>query len=429
VINAPRLTSPAARIGGALVLLGLSLFVNGRYLARAPTVVGEEHFQLGERLYATGILSLNNSPALFRPPGYPAFVAMVLRLRDVLSPGLDSQRAAALANAALLSLGALALYLHTSRHRSVPLAFAVGALYAFHPVNRIIARVIAYSTLHIVCITIATLALSCALQQRTSRRRLIWELGAGVLWGVTTLVRPVSLILPPFVLLLARWHGGKESWRSALRFTGLFTLGMALVIAPYTFRNYRLSHRLVVVNAQEGWAFWALSATRDPQGGAAWNTIWREQGEPLFKRVSGAPGYSIEALYENVLALNDAYRAEAVRNIRRDPRGFAVNVLKNFYLFNTDSMFWFIDFLPDGWDPRRDAAFKFFSVMIFLLGLAGVVRGLRNGETHARTVAIIYAMFCVAHCIAFLMARYNYVRLPLALLAVPLVLRRRDGRA
>ena len=416
--------------GVALVLVVLTLSINERYLAVAPLVVGEEHFQIGEHLHATGVLSIDDTPAFFRPPAFPAFVALVLRLRDALTPSLDGQRAVALAHGALLSLGALALFLFTARDRPVPLAFAVGALFALHPVNRIIARDISYPTLHVVCITVAALALSCAMQQQGSRRRLLWGLAAGILWGATTLVRPVSLILPPFILLLARWEDGKGSWRRALRFTGLVTLGMALVIGPYTIRNYRLSNRLVVVNAQEGWALWALSATRNPQGdGAAWNEMWREEGEPLFKRVSGAPRYNIEVLYENVLALNDAYRAQASRNIRSDPWRFAVNVLENLYVFNTDSMFWWIEILSDGAHPRRDATVKFASLAIFLLGFAGVVRGLFSGDSHARAIVTVYAAFCVAHCLAFQLARYNYVRLPLALLAVPLLFRRRDGQA
>ena len=166
-------------------------------------------------------------------------MAAVLHLRDALAPGLESRRAVALAQGCLLSLGALALFLHSSRSHPLPVALAVGVLYSFHPLNLAIARVLSYYTLHIVLVTVATLALSSALQ--SGRRRLPWALAAGVLWGVATLVRPVSLLLPPFVLLLARWVGGKGSWRGAVRFTCLFTLGMALVIAPYSLRNYRLT--------------------------------------------------------------------------------------------------------------------------------------------------------------------------------------------
>jgi hypothetical protein len=143
---------------------------------------------------------------------------------------------------------------------------------------------------------------------------------------VATLVRPVSLLLPPFVLLAARWAGGRGSWRAAVRFSCLFTLGMALIIAPFTLRNYRLTKRVIVVNAQDGYAIWGLSATKNPAGDiAAWGMLWKEEGERIFRSVTGS-SYSIETLYEHDLALNDAFRAEAIRNIRRDPWMFALKV-------------------------------------------------------------------------------------------------------
>jgi hypothetical protein len=413
-------------ISAALALIVLTLFFNLMYLAVAPPLAEEEHFQLGEHLHATGVLSINDTPAFFRPPGFPVFVAMVLHLRDALAPGVDGRRAVALAHGGLLSLGAVALFLHTSRGQPVPIAFAAGVLYAFHPLSLFIARVLTYYLLHIVLVTIATLALSHAL--RSGRRRLAWGLAAGLLWGVATVVRPVSLLLPPFILLLARWVDGKGAWRRSLAFTSLFTLGMALVVSPVTLRNYRLSHRLVVVNAQDGYAFWGLSASRNPGGDIAeWAAMWREHGEPIFKRVSGGAAYSIEALYENPVALNDAFRAEAGRNIREHPGRFAANVLGNLLAFNVDSSHrWLdrLDYVREGWDwPPRAALAKLFNAGILVLALVGVVRGLRAGDTHARAVAAIYAMFLVAHCMVILLTRYTYVRLPLVLVAFPLALR------
>ena len=411
--------SRATVVACALALLGLTLFFDERYLTAATTAFGEEHFQLGEHLYATGVLSIDDAPAFFRPPGFPIFVATVLHLRDALSSGIENRLAVTIAHGVLLSLGALALFLYFSRDHSLPMAFGAGALYAFHPLGLVIARSLTYPTLHVACITFATLAVSRALAHR--QRRALWALAAGALWGATTLVRPVSLILPPFILLLARWNNGAGSWRRSLSFTVLFTAGMALVIGPYTVRNYRLSHRLIVVNAQEGFAFWALSATRNPGGdGAAWNTIWREEGEPLFNRVSGSSAYSIEALYAHSLALNDAFRAEAARNIRSHPARFAANLVRNVGFFNADAMSWWIDQAPGGADPRTSLGARVVTVATLLLGLAGILRGLREGNTHARVVVTVYVMFCVAHSLGLMLARYNYVRLPLALLAIPL---------
>jgi hypothetical protein len=78
----------------------------------------------------------------------------------------------------------------------------------------------------------------------------------------------------------------------------------------------------------------------------------------------------------------------------------------------------------EGWDwPPREGLAKTFSMTMLLLGLAGIIHGLRDGDTHARVVITIYSMFLVAHSMVVLMSRYSYVRLPLLLLAFPFVLR------
>ena len=420
--DTPHRPGRAALAGSALTLL--TLIASAWYLSAAPTIVGEEHLQIAEHFRSTGILSIDGTPAFFRPPGFPVFAAGVLFLRDAFRPGVEGARAVALAHAVLLALGGLAVFASVARSQKVAVAFAAGALFALHPLNLFIAQSVNYPTLHIVTVTLATLALSHALAG--GRHRAAWALAAGVLWGVATLVRPVSLILPPFVLLLARWHAG--DWVRALRFAAVFTAGMGAVIAPWTVRNYRLSDRLVVVNAQDGWAFWALSASREGESdGAAWNRMWRDEGAPLFQRVTGVP-YSLDVLYRNVLVLNDAYRAEAAANIREDPRAFAATVARNVYAFNTDTMAWWVDTFSDGTSTRRDVVARALTWAVLLLGLVGLLRGLRAGDPHARTLAVVYAMFCVAHGMAFQLARYNYVRLPLAMLALPLAFSPRQPR-
>jgi dolichyl-phosphate-mannose-protein mannosyltransferase len=412
------------RLGGATALAVIALFFNLLYIAAAPAGPEEEHFRLGRHLYATGVLSIDDDPSIFRPPGFPVFVAVVLRLRDVVAPGLDDEHAVALAQGVLLSLAALALFLHSSRFLPVPVALAAGLLYAFNPLNLLIARVLNYYTLHITLLTLGVIALSSGLR---SRRTVAWALGGGVLWGLATLVRPVSLVLPPFVLLLARWQGGRGSWRRALLFACVFALGMAAVISPYTVRNYRLTHRLIVVNAQDGYALWGLSATRNPFGDIPeWSRLWKYEGGQLFERVAGAP-YCIEVLYQHELALNDAFRAEAGRNIRAHPWRFATSVIGNFVAFNLDSSHRWLDSLAqvrNEWDlPFRAPMAKAFSIALLLLGVVGVVRALNEGETDARVVIAVYVMFLIAHSMVVLMSRYTYVRLPLLLFAIPHALR------
>ena len=144
-------------------------------------------------------------------------------------------------------------------------------------------------------------------------------------------------------------------------------------------------------------------------------------GASLFARGAGGTPYSVDALYAHTVAANDAFRAEAARNIRDEPGRFARNILANLYLFNADSMAWWID------DLRLPGPGKAMSVMVLLLGALGLIRGLRDGRTDARVIATVYVMFAAAHSIAFFHPRYDYVRLPLFLLAVPMALPGRGG--
>lgn len=162
--------------------------------------MAEEHFQIGQNLRARGTLSIGDTPGMFRPPGFPAFVAGVLVVRDAVFASLPDKRAVAFGNGLLLSLGALLVYGYTLRSGSPVEALGAGLLYAFHPLNLVIAQSLSYQTLHIFSITAATLALSGALT--AERRKGLRAMGAGLLWGVST------LILPPFVLVLALFEQG-----------------------------------------------------------------------------------------------------------------------------------------------------------------------------------------------------------------------------
>jgi hypothetical protein len=412
-----------------LVLFAVTLCANTSFLSTARIDTFEEHFWLAQHLRITGVLSINDRPALFRPPGFPIFAAGVLWTCDRLGLAIPDERAVVLANGLLLSVGAVLLFSYLVRTRPAAEAAAFGCLFAFHPAVLIIATNTSYPPLHMVLMVAATLALATALS--AVRRPTAWALAAGLAWGAATLVRPLSLILPPFVLLLARWEFGAGSWRRALRFTSVFTLGMALIIAPYTWRNYRASGRLIAVSAQAGFSFWALSVERTPSeaGYPDWGRLWKVYGMPIYTRVTGAEKFRIEAFYDHVLPLNDAFAHEARLNIAARPGIYASNVLRSFAKFNTDGLAWWIDRYRaaahrEGPGRGLGAGIALaFSVGLTGLALAGLVRGICRGETLARTILVLYAMLCLATSINFSAARYNYARLPLIILAVPLLLK------
>jgi 4-amino-4-deoxy-L-arabinose transferase-like glycosyltransferase len=349
-------------------------------------------------------------------------------VRDAVAPALEDRRAVAFAHALLLSLGAAALFLHVGRTQPPGVAVAAAALFAFHPLTLLIARNLTYYTLHIVLVTAGTLLLSRALAAAGEDRRWWWTIAAGAVWGAATLVRPLSLLLPPVVVLLARWEFGRGSWRRVARFSAVFTVVMATVIVPYAVRNRRVTGRLIPVNAQDGFAVWALTAARDPGGdNREWTKRWNSEGYAVYLRVTDNAPYRRDIFYDHAVALNEAFRAEAGRNIRRHPVRVARNVGWNLLAFHFDYTHRWLEqlaYVRDGWDwPPRVLIALALSWSILGLAVAGVVRGLRRGETDARVVAAVYGMFWVAHCSVILMHRYTYVRLPLVLAAFPLALR------
>ena len=361
------------------------------------------------------------------PPGFPFFVAATLWTRDHLAISLSDERAVVLTHGLLISLSALLIFWSAARRHSTIGAVAFGCVFAFHPAILIIAANVSYPMLSIALMIAAIIALAMAL--RAKYHQAFWALLAGIVWGMATLVRPLSLILPPFVLVLAYWEYGRVFWRRTLRFSGLFTLGMILAIAPVTWRNYRVSGRLIAINAQAGFSFWGVSLEQayTANSNPNWVQLWQTQGVAIYKRVTGLPEYSLKGFYADVLSLNDAFAAEARRNIAANPGIYLRNVGRNFLRYNLDTLDWWIrryrgNPLNPTYTFRGNTDFAaIFSVALTILALIGMIRGIFQGETLARVLVIIYAMLCIATCIGFQAERYNYVRLPLIILSLPLV--------
>jgi hypothetical protein len=81
----------------------------------------------------------------------------------------------------------------------------------------------------------------CIVQRiHCSARPIAW-IGLGALYGVTALSNPATLAVLPFLLALALWDA-KEASRRWLFKGALTVAGIAIVVAPWTVRNYRVLH-------------------------------------------------------------------------------------------------------------------------------------------------------------------------------------------
>jgi 4-amino-4-deoxy-L-arabinose transferase-like glycosyltransferase len=170
------------------------------------------------------------------PVGYSFFLSLFYRVFGaglLVAPVLN----------ALLGAAVVAVVHRLGRHFTTPeRARFAAALVALHP------GLIAYSPL------VMTEVLATALLLTAGLMLLAWPgtwrayLGAGAVLGISTLVRPDSLLALPLVVLMGRKPYGKHLVRS------LAALGMAFVVVlPWTYRNCQKLDGCALVSTNGGW--------------------------------------------------------------------------------------------------------------------------------------------------------------------------------
>jgi hypothetical protein len=386
--------------------------------------IQEDHFDKGVSLYETGTMALGSKPMVFRPPGYPAFVAATLAIKDAAltlaqslpgntRPAGGARVSVLAAHAVLLGvLGAAILWFALGR--AGPFVAATSAIaVACNPLLVIIAGHVSYPLLHLVILTIATLLLLRCAEDVEPRNAVMF--GNGLVWGAATLVKSVTLIAPAFVLLWAWRHVGV---RNAARTTAFFTAGLLLVVAPYTARNYVVTGRLIPVNAQASFAFWATTLERIPSGANYhhWVNVWFASGMKIYTDVTGRSDYSPAVFEDHVLELGDRFRVSAAEHFRRDPMVYASNALHNSLMFIMDwpTAYWF-DSYAFAWpsDARVARVIAGLSIgLMTVVSMFAIVIGSLRGDPRWTLLLALFALMWASHALTFLEARYLYIKVP-----------------
>lgn len=384
--------------------------------------VHEDHFDKGVSLYETGSMSAGPKPMVFRAPGYPVFVATILAVKDAAISAARPQsgdarptggrRVAMLAaHAALLGvLGAFILWFAIDR-AGMFAAAACGVAVGCNPLLLLLAGHVSYELLHLVLVCVATLMLAKLAGAGEPGGAALF--GNGLVWGIATLVKSVTLVAPAFLLLWASFHYGL---RKATRTTAFFAAGLLLVVAPYTARNYAVTGRLIPVNAQASFALWGSSLERIPSGEnyLHWRNIWFRSAMKTYTEITGTPDYSVAVFEDHVLELSDRFRVMAGDNLRRDPTVYTYNVAHNGVMFVVDppTSYYFAGYAwPRDGRAARFAAGLSLGVMT-VIGLIAMVIGCLRGDPRWTVVLALFVMMWAAHALTFLEARYLYIKLP-----------------
>jgi hypothetical protein len=424
--------STSARLAQTAAVFMITSMLSLLLLSKAVPLDWEDHFKIGQNLRATGALTIDGVPSIFRPPGYPGFVAASLWIGDRIS-GLNENpaersaerdwRIVVSAQGILLGAMAAAVFLWASLRSGSIVAAGVAFTATLNPYSLALANVCTYHLLLAVLTTFSTLALF--LLQGSSRPSGPGAVGAGLLWGLTSLVKPVALIIPFFVapLLLIR-----RPLRPAIKASALIVLGMILSVGPYVVRNTLVTGQ-PFVTAQGGVVFWGSSVEKmgPEQTFLEWQPIWWKYGMPIFSGVTGAAEYSNAAQNAYALALNSEFWKQAGQNIIAEPGTYLHNVARNFISFNLDTMEFWNKFFVAHNKRLVHLLSEIWVISLMILSAAGAIWGSMRHDDDAMAVIAVYACIVVAHSISFATELYTISKFPLIVLGFALFVRQLEN--
>lgn len=246
-------------------------------------VDGQQYIQLADTVVARQVFAfgLDAPPTFTRLPGYPLFLAYVVRVTGL---HYDRQVLRACQANSLLDVASALLVFLMLRRRAGPWAALVGFwLVALCPLLIILASHALSETLSTF---LMTLELFLALQAGQSRRPLVHAALCGLVAGLAQLVRADAITIAPAVAL-ALWLAASTR-RDRLRLWATAAAVAIVVFLPWPIRNLRqFGHPYVA-----SWQWRTVTGGRPiPVGPVAWAKTWAHGG---FQESGVDPAFTFE---------------------------------------------------------------------------------------------------------------------------------------
>jgi 4-amino-4-deoxy-L-arabinose transferase-like glycosyltransferase len=216
--------------------------------------------------FGDSVLPYTHGPSAFRPPLYPAVLALTYLFTGV-SRTFGRLENAVIGTVAVLMIGFLGRQLFD---RTTALG-AMG-LAAIFPPLLLASYGLGYEAL---LIALICASLACALRARSSEHPTAWLLGAALLCGLGILTQDTAFALLPFLMILA-WRSGLVTREKLKRSVGVLAVAL-LVAAPWTIRNAIEIHAFVPVTTAIGVQLegtYNPTAPTAPGGPALWTAPW-----------------------------------------------------------------------------------------------------------------------------------------------------------
>lgn len=221
-----------------LILFGVALAMGLWYLSANPgaNIIGEDSAQYDG--YARSILSgkgyAYGNLLAHRPPGYPFFLSLIYLLFSY------SFLAVKIAQCFLNAFTCVITYFIGKKIGGYKVGLLSGLILSFLLDFWGMSPKIMSECLFAFLLSLSVLIL---LNKNNLRiKNIVWS---AVLMGLSALVRPLTILLPFFILL---WMMKKDGWlqmKTYLNFI-IFLLVFSSVLSPWIIRNYKIYHKVVI---------------------------------------------------------------------------------------------------------------------------------------------------------------------------------------
>jgi hypothetical protein len=249
---------------------------------------------------------------------------------------------------------------------------------------------------------------------------------AGIAVGLVTLVRPLTLVLPPFLALAMILQVGKAKSSRAWLAWAVFSLSMAVIIAPRTWSNYTRTGRFVPVNALFYSQLWPMFEVpiHPTSENYPWIALVLNRLPPIVKKAIGPANFAEEGDGMTHPFIMEKICHDRIRElIRTQPGVYFSNLAHNVLFFATgDSRlrikaFVFCQYQDRYVHPITWATGFFIgsSALFHMCGMVGLALGLWRRDPTVTILASLFICLWVVHSMVYLDYRYLYVELPFML--------------
>jgi len=379
----PRGKTLGAIVGLALVLR-LLLVIAKPDLGDPNGMDTANYLHLSRSLSESGSYAMWAKPTAYVAPVYPFFLAGLFKIFG------ENFFAVKWIQAVFGAATIVLVYLLAAQFSRPVVALLAAFIVAMHPELIGVTAFIYTETVFIFLLLATLLVLVKAVSAK--KKLLFWC--AGMLLGLTTLCRGATLQFPIFILAVIMFSSQRWTW---LRRWAFFVGGMAVVMAPWTIRNYQHFHVFLPVATGSGDVLWT---------GNYLEFDGEYRYEQTRKKLSEVAGDV------DLITRDRKLMADAKRMILEEPLAHAWLFVRKIFRY------WLrvYEDVPHGEARERDwLVFGVLAITHYALLLLAMI-GLRRCHWRDDAVKMLLAFVCyytLVHAATLAVARYRIPLLPL----------------